>query len=109
MLFRSAGATFCMDAGQVKTGDDARDTYVKMLQEVQRVTPAMAYGIANLYPNVRALVRAFREEGPLVLEDVKKGANRDGAVTDSRLGPAVSRRLYKVFMGRIEWSTDGIA
>src|SRR5271170_1467989 len=109
MALNDAGATFCMDAGQVKTGDDARDTYVKMLQEVQRVTPAMAYGIANLYPNVRALVRAFREEGPLVLEDVKKGANKDGAVTDSRLGPAVSRRLYKVFMGRNEWSTDGIA
>jgi crossover junction endonuclease EME1 len=109
MALNDAGATFCMDAGQVKTGDDARDTYVKMLQEVQRVTPAMAYGITNLYPNVRALARAFREEGPLVLEDVKKGANRDGAVTDSRLGPAVSRRLYKVFMGRNEWSTDGIA
>ena len=109
MALNDAGAAFCMDTGQVKTGDDARDTYVKMLQEVQRVTPAMAYGIANLYPNVRVLVKAFREEGPLVLEDVKKGANRDGAVTDSRLGPAVSRRLYKVFMGRNEWSTDGIA
>jgi crossover junction endonuclease EME1 len=109
MALNDTGAAFCMDAGQVKTGDDARDTYVKMLQEVQRVTPAMAYGIANLYPNVRALVRAFREEGPLVLEDVKKGANRDGGVTDSRLGPAVSRRLYKVFMGKNEWSTDGIA
>jgi crossover junction endonuclease EME1 len=109
MALNDAGAAFCMDTGQVKTGDDARDTYVKMLQEVQRVTPAMAYGIANLYPNVRALVRAFREEGPLVLEDVRKGANKDGAVTDSRLGPAVSRRLYKVFMGRNEWSTDGVA
>jgi crossover junction endonuclease EME1 len=109
MSLNDAGAAFCMDVGQVKTGEDARDTYVKMLQEVQRVTPAMAYGIANLYPNVRALVQAFREEGPLVLEDVRKGANRDGAVTDSRLGPAVSKRLYKVFMGKNEWSTDGIA
>lgn len=109
MSLNDAGAAFCMDVGQVKTGDDARDTYVKMLQEVQRVTPAMAYGIVTLYPNVRALVRAFREEGPLVLEDVRKGANRDGALTEGRLGKAVSRRLYKVFMGRNEWSTDGIA
>ncbi len=104
-----AGAAFCMDVGQVKTGDSPLDTYVKMLQEVTRVTPAMAYGIADLYPSVRELVKAFREEGQLVLEDVRKGANRDGAVTDSRLGPAVSRRLYKVFMGRDEWSMDGIA
>jgi crossover junction endonuclease EME1 len=109
MSLNDAGAAFCMDVGQVKTGDDARDTYVKMLQEVQRVTPAMAYGIANCYPNVRALVKAFRDEGRLVLEDVRKGANRDGAVTESRLGPAVSKRLYKVFMGKNEWCTDGIA
>jgi crossover junction endonuclease EME1 len=109
MSLNDAGAAFCMDVGQVKTGDDARDTYVKMLQEVQRVTPAMAYGIANRYPNVRALVKAFRDEGRLVLEDVRKGANRDGAVTESRLGPAVSKRLYKVFMGKNEWCTDGIA
>jgi crossover junction endonuclease EME1 len=109
MSLNDAGAAFCMDVGQVKTGDDAQDTYVKMLQEVQRVTPAMAYGIANLYPHVRELVKAFKEEGQLVLEDVRKGANRDGAVTNSRLGPAVSKRLYKVFMGRNEWSTDGIA
>lgn len=109
MSLNDAGAAFCMDVGQVKTGDNPLDTYVKMLQEVQRVTPAMAYGIANLYPNVGELVKAFREEGPLVLEDVKKGANRDGAVTNSRLGQAVSKRLYKVFTGRNEWSTDGIA
>ena len=109
MSLNDSGAAFCMDVGQVRTGDDVMDTYVKMLQEVVRVTPAMAYGIANLYPNVRALVNAFKDEGQLVLEDVKKGANRDGAVTNSRLGPAVSKRLYKVFMGRNEWSTDGIA
>ena len=109
MALNDAGAAFCMDVGQVKTGDDAADTYVKMLQEVQRVTPAMAYGIANLYPNVRKLVKAFRNDGPLVLGEVKKGANRDGAVTDRRLGPQVSKRLYKVFMGKDPWSTDGIA
>ena len=109
MSLNDAGAAFCMDVGQVKTGDDAQDTYVKMLQEVQRMTPAMAYGIANLYPNLKALVKAFKEEGQLVLEDVRKGANRDGAITNSRLGQAVSKRLYKIFMGRNEWSTDGIA
>lgn len=100
---------FCMDVGQVKTGDDRLDTYVKMLQEVQRVTPSMAYGIANEFGSVGELVRAFRREGPLVLQDIRKSANRDGAVSERCLGPAVSRRLYKVWMGRDEASTDGIS
>ena len=100
---------FCMDVGQVKTGDDRSDTYVKMLQEVQRVTPAMAYGIANQYDTVGKLMRAFREDGPLVLQDIRKSANRDGAVSERTLGQAVSRRLYKVWMGKDPASTDGIA
>lgn len=64
-------AGFCMDVGQVKSGDDAEDTYVKMLQEVQRVTAPMAYGIATQFPDARALVRATKQEGPLMLQDVK--------------------------------------
>lgn len=60
-----------MDVGQVKTGDDKDDTYVKMLQEVVRVTAPVAYGIAAKYPNVMSLVRGFKEEGPTALEDLK--------------------------------------
>lgn len=62
-----------MDAGQVKTGEDAYDTYVKMLQEVVRVTPQIAHGIAGEYPSVIELVRAMKTHGPLLLEDVKVG------------------------------------
>lgn len=63
--------SFCMDVGQVKTGDDKDDTFVKMLQEIVRVTAPMAYGIAAKYPNVVALVKGFRQEGPSALEDLK--------------------------------------
>lgn len=63
--------SFCMDVGQVKTGDDKDDTFVKMLQEVVRVTAPVAYGIAAKYPNVMTLVRGFREKGPTALEDLK--------------------------------------
>ncbi|KAI9371805.1 ERCC4 domain-containing protein, partial [Aspergillus egyptiacus] len=38
-------AAFCMETGQVKPGENAADTYVRMLQEVNRVTGSMAYGI----------------------------------------------------------------
>ncbi|KAJ9386879.1 hypothetical protein DTO063F5_3537 [Paecilomyces variotii] len=97
---------FCMDVGQVKTGEDKSDTFVKMLQEVTRVTAPMAYGIATKYPSVVDLVRGMRSHGPTMLENVKKSANKNGALTETRIGPAVSRRLYKVFMGRDPSSTD---
>ena len=60
-----------MDSGQVKTGEDKDDTFVKMLQEVVRVTPPIAYGIASEHPSVVALVKAFRKHGPLVLEHLQ--------------------------------------
>lgn len=99
-------SSFCMESGQVKTGEDKDDTFVKMLQEVVRVTPPIAYGIASEYPSVLSLVKAFRKHGPLVLEDLQKSANRNGALTDRKIGPAISRRLYKVFMDVDPASTD---
>ncbi|MCJ1288009.1 hypothetical protein MMC26_007362 [Xylographa opegraphella] len=62
--------SFCMDVGQVKTGDDKDDTFVKMLQEVNRVTTPIAYGIAAEYPSVVSLVAAFKEHGPLALAEL---------------------------------------
>ena len=59
---------FCMESGQVKTGEDKEDTFIKMLQEVVRVTPSIAFGIASEYPSVMRLVEAFRRKGPLILE-----------------------------------------
>ncbi|KAE8369612.1 ERCC4 domain-containing protein [Aspergillus caelatus] len=99
-------SAFCMDGGQVKPGENKSDTFIKMLQEVNRVTASMAYGIATQYPSAIDLVRGMRRHGPAMLEDVKKSANRNGALTDSRIGPAASKRLYKVFMGLDPSATD---
>ncbi|KAL4920532.1 ERCC4 domain-containing protein [Aspergillus aurantiobrunneus] len=99
-------SAFCMDSGQVKTGENASDTYVRMLQEVSRITGSMAYGVANQYPSVVELIKGMRRSGPGMLENVKKSANKNGALTNSRIGPAASRRLYKVFMGMDPQSTD---
>lgn len=65
--------SFCMDSGQVKTGDDNDDTYIKMLQEVKMITVSMAHGIAVKYPTVNRLLCGFKELGPLALEDVRVG------------------------------------
>ena len=37
---------------------------------------------------------------------LQKSANKNGALTDARIGPAASRRLYKVFTGLDPTSTD---
>ncbi|KAH7367415.1 ERCC4 domain-containing protein [Plectosphaerella cucumerina] len=102
----AAGAGFCMESGQVRTGEDVRDTYTKMLQEIVRVTAPIAYGIANEFGTVSELIRGLEEGGPLVLEACRKSANKDGALSDRAVGQAVSRRLHKVFTGRDETSTD---
>ncbi|KAL4974758.1 ERCC4 domain-containing protein [Aspergillus desertorum] len=99
-------SAFCMDSGQVKPGENASDAYVRMLQEITRVTASMAYGVVNQYTSVVDLVRGMRRSGPRMLEDVKKSANKNGALTDARIGPAASRRIYKVFMGMDPQSTD---
>ncbi|KAL4740933.1 ERCC4 domain-containing protein [Aspergillus similis] len=99
-------SAFCMDSGQVKPGENASDTYIRMLQEISRVTASMAYGVVNQYASVVDLVKGMRRSGPGMLKDVKKSANKDGALTDARIGPAASRRLYKVFMGMDPQSTD---
>ncbi|KAK7417804.1 hypothetical protein QQZ08_011500 [Neonectria magnoliae] len=100
------GAGFCMESGQVKTGDDAKDTYVRMLQEIVRVTAPIAYGIAAEFGTVSDLVRTLEAEGPTRLEDIRKSANKDGAFSDRTVGQAVSRRMHKVFTGRDDGSTD---
>lgn len=73
---RNLDTTFCMDSGQVKTGEDKNDTYIKMLQEVIRVTAPVAYGIAAEYPNVVSLVQAMRTKGPLALEKIEVRENQ---------------------------------
>ncbi|RVX67174.1 hypothetical protein B0A52_08608 [Exophiala mesophila] len=107
--FNLKNASFCMDRGQVRTGDNSRETFAKMLQEVQRVTPSMAYGILDKYSSVRDLAVGFEKHGNLLLQDLRKSANKDGAWNDRKLGPMASRRLYKVFMGRDPTATDGMS
>ncbi|KAK1723541.1 hypothetical protein CaCOL14_001170 [Colletotrichum acutatum] len=102
----AAGAGFCMETGQVRTGEDVKDTYVRMLQEIARVTQPVAYGIVSEFETVGELVKAFEERGPLCLENCRKSTNKDGGFSDRAVGKAVSKRIYKMFTETDEWSTD---
>ncbi|ELR02751.1 hypothetical protein VC83_04473 [Pseudogymnoascus destructans] len=97
---------FCMETGQIKTGEDAPDTYVRMLQEVNRVTAPIAYGIAAEYPSVKTLVDGLKKEGKDTLTHVRKSANKDGVFTDKEVGKSVSKRVWSIFTGTDEGSTD---
>ncbi|KAI0025209.1 hypothetical protein F4780DRAFT_418723 [Xylariomycetidae sp. FL0641] len=101
----SADAGFCMETGQVRTGDGAQDTYARMLQETNRVTAPIAYGIAARYGTVSELVRGLEAEGPFALEDCRKCANKDGAFSHRLVGQAVSRRMHRIFTSRDPAST----
>ncbi|PHH80197.1 hypothetical protein CDD80_2568 [Ophiocordyceps camponoti-rufipedis] len=102
----TSAAGFCMESGQVKTGDGAQDTYVRMLQEIVRVTAPVAYGVAAEFGTVSRLVEGLQAGGPERLGAIKRSANMDGLMSDRAIGQALSRRLYKVFTGRDEMSTD---
>ncbi|KZZ98773.1 ERCC4 domain protein [Moelleriella libera RCEF 2490] len=99
-------AGFCMETGQVRTGDGAQDTYARLLQEISRVTAPIAYGIEAEFHNVTQLVTGLERGGPTRLADVKKTTNKDGALSDRAIGQAVSRRLHKIFTERSQHSTD---
>lgn len=129
-----AHASFCMASGQFKTGQgDVTETFLKMLEQVNRITPSMALGIVTEgYDTPRQLVEGFKkvesggtiiletgsgssreareakEKARLMLQDVRKALNKNGARSDKRLGPAASKRLYKVFMSKDENLRDGI-
>lgn len=102
----NAGAAFCMDAGQVRTGDGAHGAFVRMLQENVRITLPIAHGIAAEFGSPAGLVRGLEAGGPLALADIRKSANKDGAYTDRNVGQAISRRIWKVFTGTDETSME---
>lgn len=104
----AAAASFCMESGQVKTGDGTRDTYARMLQEINRITAPIAYGIMGEFESVGDLVRGMESGGPLRLEDVRKCVDREGNVGDDarRIGPSVSKRVWGIFTGRNEGSMN---
>ena len=99
--------SFCMESGQVRAGEDARDTFVKLLCEMRGVTASVGWGVeAEIGGGLKQLVERFRKEGKEALAQAKKGANRDGAFTDRNVGKAISKRIHNVFMGRDPGSTD---
>ncbi|KAI5302029.1 hypothetical protein KEM56_001113 [Ascosphaera pollenicola] len=92
-----ARTSFCLAAGQFSTGADARDAYVKMLQQPGAISEAIAKDIARAYPGTLDLIKVFETHGPTALQDVERTRNSSRAV--ERIGKALSERLYATMMG----------
>ncbi|KAI5795764.1 hypothetical protein EDC01DRAFT_614474 [Geopyxis carbonaria] len=90
---------FCTDVGQVKTGSDPQDTFAKVLQEIARVTPAVANGVVEKYGNVTELVEAIQVDGNEVLAGLPLLSTRSGAPSQRSVGTALSRRISSVMLG----------
>ncbi|KAK4227958.1 hypothetical protein QBC38DRAFT_443184 [Podospora fimiseda] len=102
-------AGFCMDSGQIKAGNDAKDMYIKMLQEISHVTKSVADGIASEFESVSKLVKGFEERGDKVLKGVSNSANRDGTFSDRLVGKDLSKRVARVFTGRgQDWEEEDV-
>jgi|SRR5579859_6605389 crossover junction endonuclease EME1 len=96
--------TFCMDAGQVKSGSDIPDTFHKMLQHIPRVTPGVADAIMSVYRTPPALIRAFRAGGAEILVGLNVGMTKAGGIRRTGLGVALSKRIYDAFLGRDQFA-----
>ncbi|CAJ0886685.1 15271_t:CDS:2, partial [Entrophospora sp. SA101] len=56
---RNGNLNFLIE-GQIRTGVDAGDTWLRMLQEIQFVAPSVAKGIVNKYPTIKSLYYAYK-------------------------------------------------
>ena len=72
-----------MDVGQVKSGEDKDDTFVKMLQAKRGLTEPIANGIITEYPSVLRLVQAMRKDGPLLLQDLRVNETLPGCAQEA--------------------------
>ncbi|MGH0138303.1 UNVERIFIED_CONTAM: hypothetical protein FKN15_003614 [Acipenser sinensis] len=106
---QAEGLSFCADgswAGGVrveKDGAGLRQVWQRQLQQLNRVSPAMAAAIISVYPSPQLLLQAYEEcscerDRVNLLADITVRAG-DGA-RERRLGPELSRRLQLYMRAR---------
>ncbi|RKP05774.1 hypothetical protein THASP1DRAFT_32392 [Thamnocephalis sphaerospora] len=87
----------------VRSGKNAKDAWIIALEQVQACSNAMAQAVAKKYPTPRSLYTAFLSCDTLhaaehLLDDIQVVSGPYGAQQVRRLGPTVSRRIYRSLM-----------
>ncbi|GAC71326.1 hypothetical protein PANT_2d00056 [Moesziomyces antarcticus T-34] len=104
---RDTHLSFAVDTGRNTTSNDPGMIYAMMLQQIPRVTPAIAASIATRYPSLHALVAAYKsctsvDEERRLLATIQIETNRDGTVRSANrasLGLQLSKRIHAVLRG----------
>ncbi|CBQ72401.1 conserved hypothetical protein [Sporisorium reilianum SRZ2] len=104
---RDTHLSFAVDTGRNTTSSSSAAIYATMLQQIPRVTPAIASSITTIYPSLHALVSAYQRctdegEQKAMLSGVQVQSNKDG--TERRgnrmnLGLQLSKRVHAVVRG----------
>lgn len=83
-----------------KSGTDPKDTYFKMLQEIQLCTSPIAKSVLHTYPTLQSLDQAYQRknvaQGELLLADleVERSVFRS---RDRKINRVMSKKIYTIF------------
>lgn len=99
----SSFATFCAEATGKRSARTStpQETWIRQLQQINKVSVGVAMAIADKYPTFRSLMSAYQNDSlkeqdkELLLQDIKVGSATTSK--DRRVGPALSKRIYLVF------------
>ncbi|KAJ7263647.1 hypothetical protein B0H12DRAFT_1103274 [Mycena haematopus] len=103
-LIERSHLPFCAETHQ-RTGASLQDTWVKMLGQIHRITPAAATGIAAAHPTAHALFSAYaaapgeRERDALV-RGCEISHRVDGVANKRPVGAALAQVVGTVMYGR---------
>ncbi|KAJ1920150.1 hypothetical protein H4219_001523 [Mycoemilia scoparia] len=89
-----------IDTGQIRSGTDPKDTWIKTLSQIPRVTPLVAKSIAKVYPTLQSLYQTWcrppQNDGLLVNIIVDRGQSIQFSKS---IGAQLSKRIYQIFFG----------
>ncbi len=88
---RDTHLSFAVDTGRNTMSSDPGAIYAMMLQQIPRVTPAIAASITTRYPSLHALVAAYKsctsvDDERRLLATIQIETNRDGTVRSAKQG-----------------------
>ncbi|KAK9480784.1 ERCC4 domain-containing protein [Lipomyces japonicus] len=83
--------TICMEAGQIKTGSDCRDTFEKTLLHFKYVTPGITEKVVDRFKAINEMMKSLELNGPNVL------LNLGGSDFKRGIGKSLANTMHAVF------------
>ncbi|KAI8922501.1 hypothetical protein DFJ77DRAFT_26980 [Powellomyces hirtus] len=98
LAHRSEAAWSLSFGDKIRSGDTPKDTYCKMLQQIQMCTLPRAAAVVSAYPTLRTLSDAFaaksESEGKNLLAKLRVNSGTDANPNVRNLGPQLAKRIW---------------